>query len=76
MEIAAYVFTGICSLFALVKAYYSANKQYYKELSFKTLAICAIVYTGTTTWRWSQGWGLAFWENSARAEPTLARVVI
>ncbi len=46
MEIAAYVFTGICSLFALVKAYYSANKQYYKELSFKTLASLAFIATG------------------------------
>ena len=46
MEIAAYVFTGICSLFALVKAYYSANKQYYKELSFKTLASLAFIAVG------------------------------
>lgn len=46
MEIAAYVFTGICSLFALMKSYYSANKQYYKELSFKTLASLAFVAVG------------------------------
>ncbi len=46
METAAYVFTGICSLFALIKAYYSANKQYYKELSFKTLASLAFVAVG------------------------------
>ncbi len=46
MEIAAYVFTGICSLFALIKAYYSANKQYYKELSFKTLASLAFIAVG------------------------------
>ena len=25
-----------------------------------TLAICAIVYTGTTTWRWSQRWEACF----------------
>lgn len=46
METAAYIFTGFCGLFALMKAYYSANKQCYKELSLKTMASLAFIGAG------------------------------
>ena len=46
METAAYIFSGVCALFALMKAYYGANRQYYKELSLKTMASLAFIAVG------------------------------
>lgn len=42
----AYVLCGLCMLFALLKAYYGANGQHFKEVSFKTLASVTFIALG------------------------------